>query len=338
MSSVVSSASNEDDIILGEANYNGIARKFPGLLTDCERLRRTSDAVGKVFRNPYFRIDLLKDEQNSNSYGAIALRDLPAYQPILIEPAFLQQPNHQGSSGFQREVNGSQALQSLQKQLIDYAREGNTGSTASAEGIAKVTAIMDEMVELYMQWCCKNKKEIFTPITLRKMWTLADRKHCPTKGSIVCLTGLTSEAGKALNGRLGQVVGKANDEGRFPVRLSDTKASAPCSDNFSDFLKKKKKYKKILLKPDNLKTLGGILSTNSFPYSFYAPQANGHIFPKTWDMLFEVISHLEVATGSGGKVPNVFQKYRKDEVSGKLCAVLFTKRKVSKGERLYIQH
>lgn len=143
-------------------------------------------------------------------------------------------------------------LQTLLEQMFVFAN-----THGHKQGMAKfppeAQAVMDRLIEIKtadeFRRCSKNVQE--------KWMALHDAHHLIPEGRdfvVVAATGLTSEAGQRLNGRIGRVVG-----GRGELSADGITRRWPAEFVFQDGQRETKK-----LKAQNLKTPGGVFRSNAF--------------------------------------------------------------------------
>jgi len=128
-----------------------------------------------------------------------------------------------------------------------------------------------------------------------EIWELHDAHRTADVGDPVTIDGLVSDAGRPLNGTRGRVVDKVND--RLAVELANST----------------RKH----VKPCNLKTLGGIVRTNSFEY-------------RGQSLLYKLLCRVNCACGPAANVTKV-------TMDGGVAYVMTTK-EIKKGEEILIDY
>lgn len=137
------------------------------------------------------------------------------------------------------------------------------------------------------------------------IWHLEDAHRCAEVGDTVMVDGLQSEGGKKLNGKKGRVVGiDETDEGRLAIKIDMGRASKGLATKKS-------------MKRSNLKTLGGILRTNSFGGKGACA------------LLYKTTCRINHACGKAANV-------RRMEHNCK--AYIFAKREIYAGEEIFIDY
>ena len=142
--------------------------------------------------------------------------------------------------------------------------------------------------------------------TIDRVFAFEDSFRTAIAGEHVCVDGLTSAAGQPLNGRRG-VVRRVEDDGRRRVRL----LGGPAGETDK------------AVKAENLKSIGGILRTNSFEDENRAK-------------LFETLCRFNHACGASANVTKIFDKSRTE--AGARCAYVMTLRDIRRGEELCIDY
>ena len=142
--------------------------------------------------------------------------------------------------------------------------------------------------------------------TVDRVFAFEDSFRTAIAGEHVCVDGLASAAGQLLNGRRGVVL-RVEGNGRRRVRL----LGGPAGETDK------------AVKAENLKSIGGILRTNSFEDENRAK-------------LFETLCRFNHACGASANVTKIFDKSRTE--AGARCAYVMTLRDIRRGEELCIDY
>ncbi|KAJ1462967.1 hypothetical protein M885DRAFT_504454 [Pelagophyceae sp. CCMP2097] len=192
-------------------------------------------------------------------------------------------------------------------------RHANAAAATPQAGLdkypAEARAAMDAIVELR----AGDGLAALAAPQRAAVWALEDAFRVPLKGDAVCVQGLESAAGAALNGACGVVVGFSAADGT----ADGAAGAAPrrCRVRMDGATE----VKSIL--PRHLKTAGGIFRTNQF--------ADGDVAH-----IFETLSRFNHACGAAANVARGFV----DGPRGERVVGVFCTRAVQEGDELLIDY
>ena len=158
-------------------------------------------------------------------------------------------------------------------------------------------AVMNQREEL------RAEEYLLTSPNVDKIWKLHDAHRCAKIGNLVMIDGLLSENGRPLNGKKGRVIGEdSRDNHRLEVEID-------CGSHEQRVSKS--------VRQKNLKTLGGIIRTNSF------------VFGDLHSALFGTLSRANHACGESANIT-------KADYAGR--AYVVAKRDIRAGEEILIDY
>lgn len=241
--------------------------------------------VEKIYnkrRGDYFK--LVHDDEKG--VRMIASRDIEAGLLVLVDPHLYSQPLGYSSALMQRpEV--APLMATIQKCAQTH------GHLAGAKRYPpEVQQAMNRMTEWNASMYMSKSSRI------DEIWELHDAHRQAEIGDQVMIDGLVSKAGKQLNGKKGCVVSRdKHDASRFGVEIQETGG-------------------KKSIKACNLKTLGGIVHTNSF-------EGDG------CQVLYKIICRINHACGDAANVLKI-------DHQGK--GFVMAKRNIKAGEEILIDY
>ena len=246
-----------------------------------------------------FSQELLSIVAGEHGLKCVATRDIAARQVILVEhpvATFDINPYGQGAQFMARPD-----VQALQQTIMRCS-----AANAGREGTDAYPAETREAIEGIMALSATVELASRDAATVDRVFALEDSFRKAIAGEHVCVDGLASAAGKLLNGRRG-VVRRVEDDGRRCVRLLGGAAGETDK----------------AIKRENLKSIGGIIRTNSFEDENRAK-------------LFETLCRFNHACGASANVKFSFENLITG--TGARCAHVTTLRDIRRGEELCIDY
>uniref|UniRef100_A0A7S4K386 SET domain-containing protein n=1 Tax=Odontella aurita TaxID=265563 RepID=A0A7S4K386_9STRA len=191
----------------------------------------------------------ISDTKSARGVGMIARCDIDGGEIILVEKPLHTQPAGYGRS-FLRRSDVAPLLTAIDR--YGYGRTTSSQHRPSSSGDprkyppppAEVREAMDRMAEMNA-----TERMLESP-RLDDLWKLHDAHNRAAAGDAVMIHGLVSIAGRKLNGRIGRVAGRDDED------------ADRCAVEIAAGSGERRSRKSI--KRDNLKTLGGIFRTNFF--------------------------------------------------------------------------
>ena len=246
-----------------------------------------------------FSQELLSIVAGEHGLKCVATRDIAVRSVILVESpvaTFDMNPFGQGAQFMARPD-----VQALQQTIMRCC-----AANAGREGTDAYPAEAREALEGIMALSATVQLASRDAATVDRVFALEDSFRTAIAGEHVCVDGLASATGQLLNGRRG-VVRRVENNGRRCVRLLGGAASETDK----------------AIKRENLKSIGGIIRTNSFEDENHAK-------------LFETLCRFNHACGASANVTKVFEHLVTG--NGARCAHVTTLRDIRRGEELCIDY
>jgi hypothetical protein len=246
-----------------------------------------------------FSQELLSIVVGEHGLKCVATRDIAARQVILVEPpvaTFDMNPFGQGAQFMARPD-----VQALQQEIMRCA-----SANAGREGTDAYPVEAREAIEDIVALSATVQLASLDAATVDRVFAFEDSFRTAIAGEHVCVDGLASAAGQLLNGRRGVVL-RVEGNGRRRVRL----LGGPAGETDK------------AVRAENLKSIGGILRTNSFEDENRAK-------------LFETLCRFNHACGASANVTKVFENLITG--TGARCAHVTTLRDIRRGEELCIDY